>query len=74
MTSADAPHARACCPAYALAALSPDELRLLDRWCEYAMTSPDAEPRDAAERAVVERYERLVKETAQRLRGNGRPA
>ena len=58
-----APHAAACCPASALAALSPADLAALDAYCARAMADPDAEPRDGDEAAAA-RYEALLAERA----------
>ena len=54
------PYARQCCPASALAALTPDELRHLDRYCRRVLADPDAEPRDGDEATAVARYEGLL--------------
>jgi hypothetical protein len=59
-----APHARACCPEYALAALAPADLAALDRYCARALDDPDAEPDGEAERAAVARYEALLADRA----------
>ena len=67
-----APHAAACCPAYALRALTPAELASLDAWCARAMAHPDAEPRDGDEAAVVERYEAVLARPAVGVWGRAR--
>ena len=59
MTIEQATYAQQCCPVSALAALTPDELRHLDRYCQRAMADPDAEPSDD-ERPAVARYEVLL--------------
>ena len=62
------PYARQCCPASALAALSPADLAALDAYCARAMADPDAEPRDGDEAAAVARYHALLAERARALR------
>ena len=60
MRETDAPHATLCCPWPALAELSAEELRLLDRFCRRAMADENAEPR-GEEIAAVEVYHAALK-------------
>jgi hypothetical protein len=65
------PYARQCCPASALAALSPADLAALDRYCARALDDPEATPEDGAEAAAVSRYHALLAERARALRRDG---
>ena len=64
MTVDQATNALQCCPAHALAALTPEELRHLDAYCGRALDNPDAQPRDGDEAAAVARYEALLAQRA----------
>ena len=61
MAAHPVPHAALCCPPYALAALTPDELAALDAYCARALDDPDAEPAGPEEIAAAERYEAILR-------------
>ena len=66
-----APHAAACCPASALAALSPADLAALDAYCARSLDDPDAEPQADDEAAAVARYDALLAERARAIHVRG---